>query len=164
VNIRSTLSAIALSTALLVNVASPASALEEDRNKCSIGMSGCSIIHIAPGSDDPTVYVETPTEPDDYFDDYTDVPAAEYFYYGTDDDYGLQYAYYGGIFGSCNFNVSFDDGTSFRGQVEIYSITGTAEVRLRAYGAGQDPSRLVRINTTERWAVSFCDRHGGDWR
>jgi hypothetical protein len=76
----------------------------------------------------------------------------------------MEYAYYGGLAGSCNFNVSFEDGSNFRGQVEIYPLTGTAEVRLRAYGLGYDTSRLVRINTTERWAVNFCDRHGGDWR
>ncbi len=160
--IRLALSSLALCAAVIANAASPASALEEDRDKCSIGMSGCSIIHIAP-SNDPGVYEEQISEPSENVEDFSGLPEDLYSYYGTD-DYGMEYAYYGGLFGSCNFNVSFEDGSSFRGQVEIYPVTETAEVRLRAYGRGYDPSRLVRIDTTERWAVNFCDRHGGNWR
>ncbi len=161
--IRHLVSGLALTAAMLSTGLSPASALEEDRDKCSIGMSGCSIIHIAPNSD-PGVAEEYTPEPGENLDEYDSYPEEFYSYYGNTDDYSTQQAYYGGLFGSCNFNITFEDGSNFRGQVEIYPLVGTAEVRLRASGRGYDASRLVRIDTTQAWAVSFCDRHGGDWR
>ena len=97
-------------------------------------------------------------------DDYDGDPVEDYFYYSTADDYGMEYTYYGALYGSCTFQITFEDGSTFRGQVEIYPVTETAEVRLRATGRGYDASRLVRVSTTERWAVNFCDRHGGNWR